>query len=157
MIVDCNHHNMKQPLLGEASQDSPPSYDYATETESLLSSPPTGAKSISLKTDKPTQHLLIPEDISGPSYTTQPSYTPAPMVYNYMNPSSGERVVSLLPPDHPEMVCLQSGSHIPHTHYGLLGILAAVLWFPLGIGLCLLDRRVKCSRCGLLIDDGVCG
>jgi len=37
------------------------------------------------------------------------------------------------------------------------GVLAAIFWFPLGIGLCLLDKRVKCERCGLLIEDGICG
>ncbi len=37
------------------------------------------------------------------------------------------------------------------------GILAAVFWFPLGIGLCLLDRHVQCSRCGAVINDGMCG
>lgn len=51
------------------------------------------------------------------------------------------------------MVCLQQG-HVIRTKYGILGILAAVFWFPLGIGLCLLDKRVKCERCGLLIEEG---
>ena len=100
------------------------------------------------------------------------------MVYNYINAATGERIVSLLPPNHPEMICLQSGMHVPHTRFGLLGehsivhtvyyytesenfrllsgILAAVFWFPFGIGLCLLDRRVRCHRCGLIIEDGVC-
>ncbi|KAF8971202.1 hypothetical protein BDZ97DRAFT_1788270 [Flammula alnicola] len=87
----------------------------------------------------------------------QLSSTPPPTVYNYINPTTGERVVSLLPPDHPEMLCLQAGSHVPETHYGFLGILAAIFWFPLGIGLCLLDKRVRCRRCGLVIDDGICG
>ena len=41
--------------------------------------------------------------------------------------------------------------------FSLSGILAAVFWFPFGIGLCLLDRRVRCHRCGLIIEDGVCG
>lgn len=36
------------------------------------------------------------------------------------------------------------------------GILAAIIWFPLGIGLCLLDKRVKCQRCGLVLENGVC-
>lgn len=130
----------------------------------------------------PVQPLLIPHPLPEPSYTlipshtTQPLSTPSPMVYNYINPVSGEQIVSLLPPNHPEMICLQSGSHVPHTRFGLLGeywsphcmyyrawfltvlsgILAAVFWFPFGIGLCLLDRRVKCQRCGLDIDDGIC-
>ena len=74
----------------------------------------------SLKAD--TFQPLIPQGMApGPSYTVQPSYTSPPTVYNYINPLTGERVVSLLPPSHPEMICLQSGTHIPHTHYGLLG------------------------------------
>jgi len=32
-----------------------------------------------------------------------------------------------------------------------LGLIAAVVWFPLGIGLCLLDRTVTCKRCGAVI------
>jgi hypothetical protein len=56
-----------------------------------------------------------------PSHTTQPLSTTSPIIYNYIDPVSGERVVSLLPPDHPEMICLQSGSHVPLTRFGLLG------------------------------------
>lgn len=112
----------------------------------------------------------------GPSFAVQPPYTPAPTVYHYTNPMTQEHVASLLPPNHPEMVCLQAGAHVPYTKYGVLGkqlaivrsqahlmndpysgILAAVFWFPLGIGLCLLDRRVKCGRCGAVIDEGICG
>lgn len=74
------------------------------------------------------------------------------------------------------MICLQAGEHVPQTNYGILGesllslfpcpavvltgiigLLAAVFWFPLGIGLCLIDKKVKCSRCGITIDEGVCG
>jgi hypothetical protein len=123
-----------------------------------------------------------------PSMIPQPSSTPAPTIYNYVHPRTGEHIASLLPPNHPEMLCLQQG-HISETRYGLLGesgclafapsfppilsyltpfvleisnanllsvgILAAVFWFPLGIGLCLLDRRVKCRRCGIMIDEGI--
>ncbi|KAH7927527.1 hypothetical protein BV22DRAFT_1111061 [Leucogyrophana mollusca] len=80
-----------------------------------------------------------------------------PTVYHYMNPRTGDQLTSLLPPDHPEMICLQQGGHVEQTKYGILGILAAIVWFPLGIGLCLLDRRVRCKRCGYTIDDGMCG
>jgi hypothetical protein len=38
----------------------------------------------------------------------------------------------------------------------LLGVIAAIVWFPLGIGLCLLDRRVQCKRCGESIEEGLC-
>ncbi|KAI0769693.1 hypothetical protein BD413DRAFT_613724 [Trametes elegans] len=80
---------------------------------------------------------------------------PATVVYNYVNAQNGERVVSLLPPDHPQMVCLQQGGHVARSKFGLLGILAAVFWFPLGVGLCLLDRKVYCERCGVMLDDGI--
>lgn len=100
---------------------------------------------------------------------------PPTTVYNYVNPATGDVVSSFMPPNHPQMVCLQQG-HLPHTRYGLLGefaaallylgcdvltlvsagVLAAVFWFPFGVGLCLLDRRIKCDRCGIIIDDGMC-
>ncbi|KAF8527431.1 hypothetical protein BU17DRAFT_39513 [Hysterangium stoloniferum] len=85
------------------------------------------------------------------------SYVPgqSSTVYHYVNPTTGERVSSVLPPDTPEMICLQEGQHIQRTRFGLLGVLAAVFWFPLGIGLCLLDRRVTCERCGRTITDGI--
>ncbi|KAI0819962.1 hypothetical protein BC628DRAFT_1331463 [Trametes gibbosa] len=81
---------------------------------------------------------------------------PATPVYNYVNPHNGERIVSLLPPDHPQMVCLQQGGHVARSKFGILGVLAAIFWFPLGVGLCLLDRKVYCERCGVTIDEGVC-
>lgn len=98
---------------------------------------------------------------------------PQPRVYHYQNTATGEHLASLLPPDHPDMLCLQQGGHVPHTKFGILGkccslslcasthlvlgVLAAIVWFPLGIGLCLLDRRVHCKRCGAVIDQGMCG
>ncbi|KAI0058699.1 hypothetical protein BV25DRAFT_1189726 [Artomyces pyxidatus] len=86
-----------------------------------------------------------------------PALGPPTQVYHYQHPVTGERVTSLLPPDHPQMICLQEGRHIHESRFGLLGILAAIVWFPLGIGLCLLDRKVRCRRCGEHIDDGICG
>lgn len=58
----------------------------------------------------------------GPSnYLIQPvNNGQTPIVYRYINHSTGEQVASLLPPTHPEMICLQSG-HVPHTNYGILG------------------------------------
>lgn len=63
---------------------------------------------------------------SGPSVmygatTTAPG--PAATVYYYQDPRTGQRVASLLPPDHPQMVCLQAGEHVPETRYGFLGAL----------------------------------
>lgn len=44
-----------------------------------------------------------------------------PTVYNYVHPVTKRHIATLLPPDHPEMVCLQQGAHVPQTRYGLLG------------------------------------
>ena len=74
--------------------------------------------------------------------------------YYYQNPVTGHVITSVFPPDHPEMICLQEGRHVTHTRFGLLGILAAIVWFPIGIACCLIDRRVVCRRCGKIIDDG---
>jgi hypothetical protein len=86
------------------------------------------------------QPMRIPHPLPGPACTTQPLSTPSPMAYNYIspdpnqplstpspvfynyiNPVTGEHVVSLLAPNHPEMICLQSGSHLPFTRFGFLG------------------------------------
>ncbi|EKM74938.1 hypothetical protein AGABI1DRAFT_47176 [Agaricus bisporus var. burnettii JB137-S8] len=101
--------------------------------------------------------LHAPVMFAGPSYIPQQHPSFSPTVYHYVNPTTGEHVTSLLPPDHPEMVCLQQGQHVKETRYGLIGVLAAIFWFPLGIGLCLLDRRVRCTRCGATTREGLCG
>lgn len=44
-----------------------------------------------------------------------------PTVYNYVHPVTKQHIASLLPPNHPEMICLQQGAHIPVTRYGVLG------------------------------------
>ena len=49
---------------------------------------------------------------------------PQTRVYHYINPANGNHISSLLPPDHPEMVCLQEGSHVEETKFGLLGALS---------------------------------
>ena len=116
--------------------------------------------------------MAPPPDIKGaPPAMASPQYRPTPTVYYYTNPQTHQNIASLLPPDHPEMVCLQAGGHVRVTRYGILGkhspflnltfphlfhqgIVAAVIWFPLGIGLCLLDRKVKCARCGLVVNEG---
>lgn len=50
-----------------------------------------------------------------------------PTVYHYQNPNTGEHLASLLPPDHPEMVCLQEGGHVNETKFGILGMGKLVL------------------------------
>lgn len=55
---------------------------------------------------------------AGPSMPQGPDAT---VVFNYINPATGERVVSLLPPDHPQMICLQEGGHVHASKFGFLG------------------------------------
>lgn len=56
---------------------------------------------------------------------------PQTRVYHYINPANGNHISSLLPPDHPEMVCLQEGSHVEETKFGLLGALSLSFFFSL--------------------------
>ena len=51
------------------------------------------------------------------------------MMHHYQHPGTGHVITSPLPPDHPEMQCLQAGGHVAGaTRWGILGVLAAV--FP---------------------------
>ncbi|KAF8893409.1 hypothetical protein BD779DRAFT_1048305 [Infundibulicybe gibba] len=135
-------------------QDSPPAYDN-TVGENAISHPATEPL-VDVKEPQPTGEPQ-PYVTSGVPYTIQPCAHVQPTIYHYTHPTTNDHVVSLLPPDHPEMICLQAGEHQPKTRFGVVGILAAIFWFPLGVGLCLLDRKVKCQRCGKIIEDGVCG
>jgi len=175
MIYSSNHNKQSPNNMGgqqdNASQpqqqpytDIPPTYEVAVEeTNGIVRVQPQ-----SLDQKIPPQDPvfvyqvhqsnlpLIPNvdanTVAGPSLPSPgvPSM-PQTRVYHYVNPSDGNHITSLLPPDHPEMVCLQRGSHDGETKFGLLGILAAIVWFPFGIGLCLLDRTVTCKRCGAVV------
>lgn len=63
----------------------------------------------------------LPEGTPAQGPSPQVPSMPATTVYNYVNPITQEQIVSLLPPDHPQMICLQQGGHVPRTHYGVLG------------------------------------
>jgi hypothetical protein len=65
--------------------------------------------------------------IAGPSYIPQQQGVFSPTIFHYVNPRTGEHVTSLLPPDNPEMVCLQEGGHLAETKFGLFGIFACLL------------------------------
>ncbi|KAF9533358.1 hypothetical protein CPB83DRAFT_805236 [Crepidotus variabilis] len=151
------NHTPKDTMRSQ-ELDQPPTYDASVAPTSDTQSPKTTNRDV--KADAISgnnwQQFQPPAMTAGPSYSPMPLNGQTPRVYNYVNPRTGERVVSLLPPDHPEMICLQAGQHVTRTDYGILGILAAIIWFPLGIGLCLLDKRVKCQRCGLVLENGVC-
>ncbi|KAK7692755.1 hypothetical protein QCA50_004388 [Cerrena zonata] len=130
--------------------DRPYTYDTSTQGRDVKVPPPTFEQYDN--PPFPAPQLAGPSSPAAPSVPRMPPTT----VYNYVNPQTGEHVASLLPPGHPAMICLQQGQHVRETKYGLLGVLAAVFWFPLGIGLCLLDKRVKCKRCGVSIHEGLC-
>ncbi|KAI5119816.1 hypothetical protein M0805_006949 [Coniferiporia weirii] len=122
--------------------------------------PPPGDGSSSRNPPAPHDSGTQKQPIMGasPAYAAMPSPNPQGtrgMVHHYQHPVTGHTIGTVLPPDHPEMLCLQEGRHIRASRFGILGILAAVFWFPLGIGLCLLDRRVVCTRCGNVIDGGI--
>lgn len=125
-------------LLGEAA-------DLDTESGATDKKPPLDAKLAPQQPQQPRPQFQMG---AGPSRS-------GPMVYHYQSDATGHQITTFLPPDHPEMICLQEGRHIKETKYGLLGVLAAVFWFPLGVGLCILDRRVRCRRCGQSINDGL--
>ncbi|KAG8680000.1 hypothetical protein FRC09_018567 [Ceratobasidium sp. 395] len=138
-------------------EDNPPTYDVAMSSSgsNRAASPPPQSDPAFKSKDapyNPQPPAQQPQPVAHNGMLIAPAMGTTP-VYRYHNPTTGEVVTSLLPPDHPEMICLQQG-HVVQTRYGILGILAAVFWFPLGIGLCLLDRRTKCDRCGLLIEEG---
>ncbi|KZT72091.1 hypothetical protein DAEQUDRAFT_723258 [Daedalea quercina L-15889] len=150
MIVDPSSTKMIAP--SEDDMQAPPSYDEtmkaAAKTGPFVAEGATTAGQGKVPPRAPQPYSPGPSP-RGPSM-------PATTVYNYVNPATGEHIASLLPPDHPQMICLQQGGHVPSTRYGILGIIAAIIWFPLGVGCCLLDRRVKCARCGLTLDEGIC-
>ncbi|KAI0645648.1 hypothetical protein C8Q79DRAFT_965621 [Trametes meyenii] len=132
---------------------APPSYDAAVNDSHTSGQylPDGAAKAQDIKVPPPSDPYT-----AGQPMSLQAAQMPATVVYNYVSPTSGERIVSLLPPDHPQMVCLQQGGHVARSKFGILGILAAIFWFPLGVGVCLLDRKVYCERCGVVLDEGVC-
>ncbi|TBU56851.1 hypothetical protein BD310DRAFT_1040242 [Dichomitus squalens] len=156
MIVDPTPSYPSMSNYDEHTQQ-PPSYDVAVNGGRDISGPfLSGGQA-------PAKDVKVPSPPNpGAGYPVagapppQSAAQPATVVYNYVNPLTGERIVSLLPPDHPQMICLQQGGHVTTSKFGFLGILAAILWFPLGVGLCLLDRKVYCRRCGVILDDGMC-
>jgi len=89
---------------------------------------------------------------SAPTPVTDPS---RPLIHHYQNLYTGQIISSPLPPSHPAMQCLQSGAHVSSsTHFGLVGILSAIVCFPVGLGCLLFDRTVVCERCGEVLNEG---
>ncbi|PCH43636.1 Caleosin-domain-containing protein [Wolfiporia cocos MD-104 SS10] len=113
MIVEPNSNMLKMTPSTDADMQAPPSYDIVMASSGPFV--PGGAS----KAD----NVKVP--YQGPSSGTagpasQTPAMPATTVYNYYNPVTHEHVASLLPPDHPQMICLQRGGHVPHTRYGVL-------------------------------------
>jgi len=146
MIVDLSTGTMFNDT--PIHSDNPPAYESAIVGTGVAPPP----KDVGPHN---TQPKVPPLMVAGP-HVMYGATTSEPMVYHYQDQRTGQPFASLLPPDHPQMVCLQAGQHVPESRYGFLGVLAAIMWFPLGIGLCLLDRRVRCERCGESLEDGLC-
>jgi hypothetical protein len=142
MIVNSenNHNNMVRLLIIMSAlfwlffqlkvpQENPPSYDAveSIKPRTLQNSlAPVSDYLWSIPdTDDPNKTRPLPVLATGPSYVPSPSTSAT--VYNYVNPRTGEHVVSLLPPDHPEMICLQAGEHIRETQFGLFGEIGLIL------------------------------
>lgn len=121
------------------SADSPPSYDYvAAQATSSLSSicfildyqlftiiSDVGEQQPPLMNDKNANQQVqlpsIPPNTVMAVHSRPAPLVQQPIVYHYQNPLTGERIASLLPPDHPEMICLQQGAHVNETKFGILG------------------------------------
>ncbi|KAJ7072077.1 hypothetical protein C8F01DRAFT_1076263 [Mycena amicta] len=130
-------------MSNDQNDNPPPAYDAPR--------PESPAK------DVKRQPVMTPGPIVPYAPLAGPSYSPAnPVVFHYHNPRTGEHVASLLPPDHPEMVCLQRGEHEPQTSFSLLGYIMALLGSPLGSASACSIARVKCGRCGQVLQDGLC-
>jgi len=153
--------NTSQPQQ-QSYTDTPPTYEVAVEeTNGIIrvhpqpldqKIPPQDPVVVyqsfqSSQSPVPNANIVAGSSVPSPGIPSMPQTR----VYHYVNPNNGNRITSLLAPDHPEMVCLQQGAHVEETKFGFLGIVAAIVWFPLGIGLCLLDRTVTCKRCGAVI------
>ena len=78
---------------------------------------PVPGKDIKVPPAPQAQAVVPTTPGAGPSV---PHMGPTP-VYHYVNPATHEHVASLLPPNHPQMVCLQEGRHLRETRYGILG------------------------------------
>ncbi|GJJ13252.1 hypothetical protein Clacol_007503 [Clathrus columnatus] len=101
--------------------DIPPSYDDSVAT------PPT--KTVPVKDSNVYQSEYHDDDAQVqaervPLMQPGPSYVPGQvsMMHHYVNPLTGEHIVSPLPPNHPEMICLQEGTHVRRTKFGLLDL-----------------------------------
>jgi hypothetical protein len=66
---------------------------------------------------------------------------------------SSELFAFSLPADHD---CVQLG-HVPRSHYGRKGVLAAVFLFPFGFWTLKADKAVICQRCNMVLKQRTIG
>ncbi|KAI5119812.1 hypothetical protein M0805_006945 [Coniferiporia weirii] len=120
----------------------PPSYDHAVTAAYVTGAGPSSPSSLPQEVPAPTP---APAAAAATSGETQ-------LQYQYPSTSHAE-----LPPDHLlETICPAGpGGHFYTKRFGLAGIITAVLLFPFGIILCMLDRRVVCVRCGQATESGI--
>lgn len=134
-------------VLSHSASNNPPAFG------------PYGERA-SLRYPSPLPGSQLPKS-QGPIGTVPPPHTSMPhygtqTLYHYQNPETGHLITSSLPPTHPAMTCLREGHHIPGpTHWGILGLLSAIVFFPVGVLCCLIDREVYCARCGEVIQSGL--
>jgi hypothetical protein len=117
----------------------------ASLSSCVNTAPPLSGKSANPQDSQPKGHeLMVASNPSIMYGATAPG--PQATVYYYQDPRTGQRIASLLPPDHPQMVCLQAGEHVPETRYGFLGALCFhALLLLIGLGLCLRTSHHQAS------------
>src|SRR6267154_3278601 len=124
---------MQQPAYLPAQQTAnlpvqQPAYLPAQQTANLPVQQPTylpAQQTANLPVQQPV-NLRLHQPSIPPITVTAPQIRPAPTmqqptVYHYRNPTTGEHVASLLPPGHPDMLCLQQGGHVPTSEFGIAG------------------------------------
>jgi len=129
----------------ESVTSSPPSYDAAMRKKNGNPQTPVYANSLAGTSLAPSytidQRTLLP---------TQVTHSGGATLYHSIDPFTNKVVDSPLPPDHPVMQCIHDG-HVPHSRFGIGGVVAAVLLFPLGFWKLMADREVSCIRCGMTL------
>ncbi|KAJ2930292.1 hypothetical protein H1R20_g6817, partial [Candolleomyces eurysporus] len=145
---------------GNVPSDNPPGVRLCGRTAFQLPKDPYDKVKPQIPSSLDQSEPLIPYNYGGPAYGRQPTFTPSPTVYYYNNPVNGGEdniPATSIPPRDGMLAGRRACATDELRDPGVIGILAAIFWFPLGIGLCLIDKKVKCSRCGITIDEGVCG
>lgn len=87
----------------------------------------------------------------GYPYPVPPPYP----VYGTVDPTGGNRSVRVVV-EQPEVIiiggCPSCRIGVLEDYYGLCALCCAIVFFPLGILLCLLMKERRCSHCGAVFD-----